>query len=87
MSTCGCGNKNRTSFDRTSLLDIIRERIARLCDGVDAIDGTPLNTADDYDPMSEIVSGSGAPSDGRAIVGTDAEGRTRYTATVRRIVL
>ena len=78
MSTCACGNKNKTSFYRTSLLDIIRDRIVRLCDGVDAIDGTPLSTADDYDPMSEIVSGNGAPSEGRAIVSTDAKGRTRY---------
>ena len=80
MATCGHGNKNKSSFDRTSLIEDLRERICRLCDGVDAIDGKQVDTGGEYDPMSEIGSSTDGPtgSEQLAIVAVDVKGRARY---------
>ena len=79
MSTCGISNKNKTSFSRTSLLDVICDRIGRVCDGIDAIDGAPIPAiADECDPMTEIGSSTVTTSTGRVTGSRDTKGRTRY---------
>ena len=57
----GSGDKNRSAFGRTSLLDIMRVHIARLSDGIDALEGAPVVAAADHDPMNEIGSVAAAP--------------------------
>ena len=76
---CGSTKKNGSSFGRTSLLDILRERILRLCDGIDAIAGAPIASAVEYDPMADIGGGDDALHGGGLTISTaDARGRTRY---------
>ena len=59
MATCGHNSKNRTSFDRTTLLGDLRDRICRLADGKESIAGSEvIDDTKEYDPMSEIDSGS-----------------------------
>ena len=79
MTTCGGSHHNKTAFGRTSLVDLLRERIRRLSDGDEAIVGAPIApTVEEYDPMTEIGSSSGDTSTGRSIGSTETKGRTRY---------
>ena len=50
-STTGACHKNGSSFDRTSLLGDLRDRISRLCDGVDGVDAPPVQAPGESDPM------------------------------------
>lgn len=78
-STCGSTRRHSTSFGRTSLLEILRERILQLCDGIDAIAGAPIASAVEYDPMAEIGGGDDALRGAGLTTSTaDARGRTRY---------
>jgi hypothetical protein len=79
MCVCGQSSKNKSSFERTSLLEIIHDRIGRMCDGVDDIAGgaVPVGNPEDYDPMSELgvdIASSGP----NAAVGLRVRGRQRY---------
>ena len=58
MAVTGSSRYAASSFGRTSLLDVLRDRISKLCDGSDiagtsAVAAVPLG--DDYDPMAELV--------------------------------
>ena len=79
MCVCGQSSKNKSSFERTSLLGIIHDRIGRLCDGVEDIVGeaVPGGNPADYDPMSELGVDS-ASSGATNAVGVRVTGRQRY---------
>ena len=78
-ATSGSGDKNRSAFGRTSLLDIIRVHIARLSDGTDALEGAPVVAAADHDLMNEIGSAPVTNSGGGVtLLGADTRGRVRY---------
>ena len=78
-STTGACHKNGSSIDRTSLLGALRDRIARLCDGVDVVDVAPVQAPDDYDPMLELAAGTGSSSDVTKAAGKQGMKRWRYS--------
>ena len=80
-AVCGSGDKNQKGFDRTSLLDTLREHVIRIADGVDSVHATPVAVAEEYDPMSEIGSAITTHGHGVAtLLPSDKRGRTRYYA-------
>ena len=81
--TKGQSQRFKSSIDRTSLLDTLRERIWRLCDGLDPIDGVSAApataTADaEYDPMTELEAGAGSSGDVQMTAGSKGQRRTGY---------
>ena len=57
MAVTGSSRYAASSFGRTSLLDVLRDRISKLCDGSDIADASAVAAVplgDDYDPMAEV---------------------------------
>jgi hypothetical protein len=77
-ATCGKGARSIVGFGRTSLVDLLRTHIVRLCDGTDALEARqPVVTEDsEYDPMDEINNVQ--TSNNATVLHADAQGRTRY---------
>ena len=55
LATTGQAKYSASSFNRTSLLDELRDKIAALCDGADSRSSAAVDKeSDEYDPMAEV---------------------------------
>ena len=89
---CVCGSpkqiREKTTSRRMTLIDIMRTKIRRLCDGLDN-PGNVQHSAtndDDYDPMEDLADASviKGKSDSKRVVGVYTKGRARYYAMRRK---
>ena len=78
-AVCGSQDKNQKAFRRTSLLNTLRDHVARIADGIDSSHAPPVAAAVEYDPMSEIGSvRNTTPAFGTTLLSADNRGRKRY---------
>ena len=71
----GSARYSASSFGRTSLLDDLRDRISKLCDGDERAEDVPQD--DDYDPMAEVEQADVAAKRSNKVRG-EGNKRTRY---------
>ena len=76
-ATCGPSTRNKLEFGRTSLINTLRQRIQRLCDGIDEIDHTD-RSLDIDDPMDELELDEKHVAPTPALLPSDTRGRVRY---------
>jgi hypothetical protein len=80
LRTCTTGNRRwgNETYGRTSLLQTLREKIDRICDGADGGCMAVSNAAAEYDPMMEVEKDEGDNVASSSKIRGQGLKRTRY---------
>ena len=85
QATTGATRRSQSAWGRTTLVNDLRTRVERLCDGYDVPEAPESQDAeeveghgDDYDPMEEVDQTEGATSQKVKVGGVRGVRRTRY---------